>query len=63
VRGVVSKPVMRFGFEGQSLPTRQAERVRPKAKRREETVCNSGTGLPDVHTLVWASLLCMGGRG
>jgi hypothetical protein len=41
----------------------QAKRVRPKAERREETVCNSGTGSPAVHTLVWAALLCIGGRG
>ena len=52
-----------IGLGVRSLSTRQAERVRPKAERREETVCNSGTGSPDVHTPVWASLLCTGGRG
>ena len=32
-------------------------------KLREEPVCNQGIGLPIVHTVVWTTWLCTGGRG
>ena len=40
-----------------------AARRQAGGKLREEPVCNQGIGKPIVHTPVWTTWLCTGGRG